>query len=252
MASRTLVISNPPHGTVNPQKAAPVLGLIPVETNLKVHYRIPEIWLAEEDPEAGIRGAEHLTEAGARVVVTSSDVLAAVPNQRRIHKFAFGQAGLRVLVGQGGAEIPYEHPIIGVHCVPRLPTGGGDSPDDGAAFLDLYLKSATGLTRLSLYTDLVDYSGLGDARVASHSRNMAQFMERLTERFTALRLDTRLVNMQLRRRLGSAPSTVQANKRRGYSFATPGLDALLKDVAPGLADIGQSDWSSRLVYLTLR
>ena len=254
MTSRTLVISNPPHERVDLQKAAPVLGLIPVEFNLKSHYPIPEIWVAEGDPEAGIHAAEALTEAGARVVLVSSDALAAIPEQLGVHKFAFGDAGLRVLLSDGPAEIPYDHPVTGVYCVPRASTGGpgGSSGSDTAAFLDLYLAGAGGLTRLCFSAERVDFAGLGADRVPSHAQNMARLVARIEEAFTALRLDRRLVNMQIRRRTGAGAPAAGECDRRGYSFASAGYDALLQAVAPDLMEVKQPDWSSRLVFLTLR
>lgn len=261
MPGRTLVISNPPHGVVDTFKAAPVLGLIPVEVNLKVHYPIPEIWLAEEDPAVAQQAAAVLRDAKAHVVTTGSDALAAVPAQRVIRSFAFGETGMTVTLRNGKAEIPYAYPTLAVHCVPQPPPGGTGAPplqvdgdgtvvSEASPFLDLYLRSQTGVVRLALYAELLDFSGLGERMVSSHARNMAQLMEAFKERFTAVHLDARLVNMQLRRRLGVGTPATRENTRRGFSYASPGLHDLLNVVAPELVGVGQSDLSSRLVYLT--
>lgn len=261
MATRTLVISNPPHGVVDTHAAAPVLGLIPVELNLKVHYPIPEIWLAEEDAAKGEGAAALLREAGASVVVVSSDSLVSVPAQRLIQSFAFGEKTLAVALKKGKAEIPYGYAMIVVHCVPQLPAGAKGAPpiqvdgdgtcvSEASAFLDLYLESGKGVVRLALFSELADFSGLGARRVPSHARNMAQLMASLEERFVGLHVDHRLVNMQLRRRTGVVTPAARENTRKGFSFASPGLHELLQAIAPSWVDIGQSDLSSRLVYLT--
>jgi hypothetical protein len=42
----------------------------------------------------------------------------------------------------------------------------------------------------------------------------------------------------------------EAQRRKGYSFASPGLHQLLQKIAPALADSTNTDFSSRLAFLT--
>ncbi len=263
MPRRILVISNPPHGAVDVHVCAPVLGLIPAELNLKVHYAVPEIWLAEEDAEEALRAAEVLSEANARVVPVGSDALVAVPGQRLIREFTFGPTALSVTLREGRVEIPYAHPMLLVHCVPQPPPGGTGAPpiqvdpdgttvSEASAFLDFYLRAKTGLVRLALYSELVDFSGLAERETSSHARNMALILDDIRERFVGVHVDGRLEKMQLRRRSGVGTPAPRENTRKGFSFASPGLHELLQAVAPSLLDIGQSELSSRLAYLTTR
>jgi hypothetical protein len=60
-------------------------------------------------------------------------------------------------------------------------------------------------------------------------------------------MDKRLVGMRLRARLGRrAPG---AEHRRGFSFASPGLLALLAALEQGLERVTQPELSTRLAFL---
>ncbi len=264
MPSYTLIVSNPPHGEVDLHGAAQVLGLIPVEANLKVRYSIPEIWIAEADPAKAETAAGQLREAGANVVTARSEELVAVPSQRLVHGFSFGKNGLAVALKAGNANIPYHHPMIAIHCTPRVPEGGtggppwfpegpsGPSVSDGSTFLDLYLPSKSGIVRLAVYQEVADFTGLGDRKVASQAQNMVRFVQELEKRFTKVRADHRLLNMQLRRRPSAGTPPNVENTRRGFSYASPGFFQLIGAIAPALKGISQSELSSRLAFLTDR
>jgi hypothetical protein len=60
-------------------------------------------------------------------------------------------------------------------------------------------------------------------------------------------VDERLVNMQVRRRVGAPPPGMV---RRGFSYATTSLNELLESLAPGLSEIEHEDLASRLAFLT--
>lgn len=264
MEGDVLVISNPPHGTVDARRAAPLLGLIPAEVNLKAHYHVPEIWLAGTDRAGMEEAAGALRDAGLNVVVVAADDLRAVPDQKLVRSFAFGEAGLCLTLDEQGVEARYDHPIIAVTCTPRPPEGGvgGVLPapvtgeragiSEVSPFLDLYALRQAGVLRVAVYPEIVDFSGLGPHIAPSHAGNMLHFVQEFEKRFTRVRFDRRLMNMQLRRRPGVAVPAVREDTRRGYSYASRGLLELLEAVAPELRDISQAELSSRLAYLTDR
>ena len=94
MQEFTLAISDPPHGQIDLQKAAPALGLAPADLRMKTTYRVPEIWLADPDRGQVEPGAVTLREAGLNV----DDEILALGGYRvtpqtfadRLHQYAPG------------------------------------------------------------------------------------------------------------------------------------------------------------------
>jgi hypothetical protein len=70
------------------------------------------------------------------------------------------------------------------------------------------------------------------------------------DRFGHGRVDRRLVGMRLRARGSVRPPG--SEHRRGFSYASPGLAALLAAVSDGLDHVPQAELSARLAYLTQR
>ena len=48
VSARFLLISDPPHGTVDAAEAAAYFGLTVAEVRMKANYGLPEIWFADE------------------------------------------------------------------------------------------------------------------------------------------------------------------------------------------------------------
>jgi hypothetical protein len=243
MAGPTLVIAHPPHGDVDVQLAAFVLGLTPVDVRLKVAYPIPEIWFASDDRAAADHEATLLRRAGIRVVVVPGAALAAVPARRVIGVFAFGEGAL-VLHDGDEYTLPYDSPVVAVLFTPRIAETKGPQPP---SFLDLYLPPPGEPRRWTVLQGATGFDGMGDRQTASFGTNVHQLAARIEERFVSAVLDRRLEHMRVRRRLGVPPPGVA---RQGYSFATAALNALLEAVRPGLSEIENDDLSSRLAYLT--
>jgi hypothetical protein len=238
----TLILSHPPHGEVDLKLAAPVLGLTPVDVRLKVNYPVPEIWLAEPEP-AGEAAAGTLRRAGLRVTVVPAQALAAIPGRNPVLSFAFEEPGLLIRAAEP-STLGYDVSIIGVLFTPR--------PDESKAaatpaFLDLYAAAQGGLRRWTFLQGTTGFGGMGARQSASFGMNVHALAADLGRRFARCTLDERLVNMRVRRRLGTPPPGVV---RRGYSYATASLNQLLESLTPGLSEIDDDDLASRLAFLT--
>jgi hypothetical protein len=239
----TLVLSHPPHrGEVDLKLAAPVLGLAPADLRLKIKYPVPEIWAAEPAPAAQAAAAT-LTQAGFRVVAIPGTALAAIPERNPVVSFAFEEHGL-IMRGAEQGTLEYDAAVIGVLFTPR-PGESKDAPVP--AFLDLYAIVRGHLRRWTCLQGATGFGGMGQRQSASFGMNVHAFAGDLGRRFAKCTLDERLVNMQVRRRIGAPPPGVV---RRGYSYATASLNDLLDSLAPGLSQIEHEDLASRLAFLT--
>ena len=256
MASHALLVSNPPHLKVDALAASAVLGIPPVEANLKVRYLVPEIWVADPDRPVVEADALDLREAGMRCAVIDGQQLRGIPSQQLVRSFAFSEQGIALRTDVTARDLRYEEPMIVLPVSPRAAEGAPPGMrvtiapsvqvSDVCPFLDVYLPDGN---RFAIYADLVDFAGLGAEATASQQHNISRVAEILRERLRRARFDDRLGNMQLRRPRQSLPPHL-LEARRGYSFASPGLDELLTEIAPELRNAHQAELSSRLAFLT--
>jgi hypothetical protein len=239
----TLVLSHPPHGgEVDLKLAAPVLGLAPADVRLKVNYPVPEIWAAESAPAAEAAAAT-LRLAGFRVVVVPGAALAAIPPRNPVVSFAFEDHGLLVRGAEQGT-LGYDASVIAVLFSPRPgESKGGPAP----AFLDLFTVVRGRLQRWTFLQGATGFGGMGTRQSASFGMNVHAFAADVGRRFAKCTTDERLVNLQVRRRVGAPPPGMV---RRGFSYATTSLNELLESLAPGLSEIEHEDLASRLAFLT--
>jgi hypothetical protein len=238
-----LLVSNPPHGDVDLAKASPILGLVPADLRLKAHYPVPEIVLAEDDPAVAERAAAALREAAFHVAVVPGRALAEIPDRRPVPLFDF-QGDALVLEADVSLRLPYEAPLVAVQFAGRPGETKGPIPHP---FLDLYALTGGTLQRWTFAQGATVFEGLGERATASFGTNLQTLAEEIEERFAAATVDRRLVNMQVRRRVGTPPAGVQ---RRGFSYATAPLNALLERLRPGLSELEHQELASRLVFLT--
>jgi hypothetical protein len=239
-----LVVSHPPHGDVNLAVAAPLLGLTPVDLRLKLHYPVPEIWIAEEAGDAAGAVANELFQAGFSTVVIPGAALAEIPDRTVVPFFNFEADGL-ALETASPFTLPYDMPLIAVRFSARVEEATHVLPP---SFLDVYAVVNTTLRRWTFLQTETGFAGLRGRVTASFSANVKALVTELVNRFPKARIDHRLVNMQVRRRVGSPPPGVQ---RRGYSFATAALHELLEIITPGLSGIEHQELASRLAFLTM-
>lgn len=243
MSPPALVLSHPPHGAeVDVKLAAPVLALVPADVRLKVNYPVPEIWAADA-ANAAEASAARLREARFRVVVVPASALAAIPARNPVTSFAFEDHRLLIRAREE-TPLAYEAPVIAVLFTPRP---GESKASPAPAFLDLYAMAGGRLRRCTFLQGATGFGGMGERQSASFGMNLHALAAGIGQRFSKPTLDERLVNMQVRRRVGAPPPGVI---RRGYSFATASLNALLESVAPGLSEIEHEDLASRLAFLT--
>lgn len=270
MQEYTLVISNPPHGQVDLPKAAPVLGLAPVELRMKTLYRVPEIWLADPDRNRIEEAARTLQDAGLNAAIAPGEEFLTLPVQAKVLSFSFADEHLVAAVGSARVELPYDVQVIAVLHTPRegggtrtsevlgartsaamaVPGAAGQPKD--SAFFDMYTSREGKLVRLSVVQDVADFSGLGAQKLPSAAGNMRKFVSEWEGRFPQATVDRRLVNLQLRKTIALAKPSAAPEQRKWFSFASKGFTELIDTIAPELKRITQADFSSWLIYLTMR
>ncbi len=283
MSARHLLISNPPHGDVDALEAAPHFGLAAVEVRMKANYGLPEIWFAGED-EAKLQATSAALETvGFNSVVVASSDLVEIPEQSPAVSFVFTDEGLSVEHDDSEWTMAYDVPTVGVFCRPRggaldakAPTksitshflssgrmgigrpspGSGEVEAGASAFLDFYVRSDTGLLRISIVQEVTSFSAL-PANPSPGLSPMQNLVAECEDQFENVYVDRRLEDMTLRgpARVVTEGATEGASPqptRTGFSYATEALDGLLVSLSPDLRGISQPDLSSRLAYLTNR
>jgi hypothetical protein len=283
MATQYLVVSNPPHDSVDPRATARCFGLSPAEAKMKSNFRAPEIWLADADRSALERNMDELRAAGARVQLLDGAVLVEVPAQVAASSFCFTDAGFIATADDGQVEIPYDARVCAVFCRPpagvsmeprktmsmadtigrgstsvMLSRGVGTAASlaetlERSTFVDLYATFGDEVQRISVAQDIVDFSGLGPRKQPNAAANMTAFIEECEERFPQISVDRRLVDVLPRRRIMvGAAHTHEHEDRRLYSFGTRALSSLLESISPRLKDLTQYELGSRLSYVMSR
>jgi hypothetical protein len=145
--------------------------------------------------------------------------------------------------------------LMGFGTGSRASLAGVGAEKAESPFLDIYVpgeSSSARPLRLALGQDHVDFSGLGDLKLPRPADNMVLFVAEFEDRFSAARVDRRLVGMQRRSRAMVSKRTPISGERKGFSFATAALSQLLESLSPDLKAINQFDLASRLAYLTDR
>lgn len=279
MGNYRLVVSNPPQLDVNADRAAPLLGLTPDQFEAKVRYGVPEIWFAHPDGERANDVARALSEAGCRIALFDSKDIVTLPSRNRVRSFSFTDRGLVAHSDSGDTEVEYAAAVEAVFYRPRetspdlsgvsrrsrsssyfsirdrlVETGPattevGGADEDAIPFLDLYVPQEGTIQRFTVQQNAVNFSGLGRVQPRA-AANMEALVGSCEDRFGPTRVDRRLVGMRIRTR-GSkrAPGS---EHRRGFSYASPGLLALLAALDPAIANVSQAELSTRLAYLTHR
>ena len=252
MDTYTLVVSNPPHeNEVDAPRAAPCFGLTATDVLMKAKYGAPEIWVVSTVGSKMEDAARTLREAGLNVMVIEGKDLANIPAPARVKSFSFTDTYLLARMDNFEVGLLYDAPITAVFC--KAPEG---SPAEltrptGSALLDIYGSRKGELLRIPFVQEVVNFSGLANVKLPTAEGNMLKFVWECERRFTKAQFDRRLVDVRLRRSLiiDTAASSYQ-QQRKGFSYATTGLAALLESLSPDLKDISQFELGSRLAYLT--
>jgi hypothetical protein len=143
--------------------------------------------------------------------------------------------------------------LMGFGTSSRGSSAGDEEETPESPFLDIYIPGAStdgGVLRAAVVQDQVDFSGLGELQLQRATDNMVMFVAEVEDRFSAVHLDRRLVDMQPRSRAMVSRRMAASPERKGFSFATAALSQLLESLGPDLKDITQFDLASRLAYLT--
>lgn len=247
--TKTLVVSNPPHGLVDAKRAAPLIDLLPVEMVLKAHYPIPEIWLVRDDAAAAEASATALRDAGLATKAVPAAALGRLPPQSPVEAFSFGQDGLALALDEEDVVLPYDLPVIVVACSPRDVPPEPEGTGAWGVFADVYAETRDRVVRVGVSATTTDFDSLQGTNLAGPSGRLSRFLQECESRFRRLVVDRRLMHLQLRRKLLPPPPGVQ---RKGFAFGTPALNTLLDGIAPGASALSQCEISSRIVYLTQR
>jgi hypothetical protein len=265
-----LVVTDPPHRSVDVEAAAALLGLDVEDARLKIGYGAPEV-LSAADAGPAVDFAKSLRDVGLNVAVIHGSDLSRIPWPAPVASFTFGVDGLTLCFSGGDVEISYDTPVLGVYCSPPTGRGTGDDtaaarqatgqPGGGPAIaeaiewmanFDLYFEQAGALQRISIVQDLVDFSGLADLQQATAAANMSVTVSACRRYFRQIDVDTRLENVRPRQRFVMGEQGFDLDLRKMYSFGTLLLRQALDAVSPELKDLTQYELGSRLAYVLHR
>lgn len=254
-----LVVSDPPHGKVDHQAVADVLGLHVTDTSPKIGFPAPEV-LRASDAARAVPFAHLLNDAGLRVAVIDGEDLARVPWPAPLASVTFGVDGLVGEFRDTGIVVRYDAPVFAVYCkppagymrpaTPRLtPWAAGlaiAEAIDGMTILDLYFERDGALERATIVQDVTDFNALGDVHRATPAETIAAVLGECRRRFSSIRVDARLENVRPRRRFVAGEAGFDVDLRKHYSFGTLLLRHVLASISPDLKDLTHYEYGSRL------
>jgi hypothetical protein len=278
MSTQFLVVSNPPHRTVDAATAAVHFGLTPAEARMKTNFPAPEIWLAGSVRERMEEAQSSLADCGVNTVVVAGQDLVTVPDRNVVQSFSMEDSRIVMSTAEGEFTVDYDAPVAGVYCKPavdvfmgrhrganlagdlgrpsssvmldRMSTYGSSGaiqPEKPAAeaFLDLFASLDGGDRRWSLVAGTTDFSSLQSvARDPLHA-----LVAECVRSLSALSLDRRLENVRVRERVVVGQLSPGEELRKLFSFGSLALAKLLDEISPDLHDLTQGELGSRLSYL---
>lgn len=248
----TLVVSDPPHGEVDLEIAAALLGLDVFSTRLKANFAAPEVMLAS-DPEKASRFAAQLRAVGFNASILDGGTLRDLPWPDPASSLMFDASDMRATVRGAVVDIPYQSEVVGVYCRPPgddrtrrtnveidRAVASDHGPTIAAAIqrrsiLDLYFHDAGSLRRVTIVPDWLK---------ADEGAVIKEFVKRSK----SLRLDTRLEGVRPRAPFVIGGAAHQGPERRRYSFGTLLLREVLESISPDLRAVPQYEFGSRLAY----
>lgn len=244
MQPQILVVSDPPHGNVDAEVVAEILGLEVDDALLKIAFPAPEI-LSASGPDRAREVARSLEDTGLSVVVIDGFRLANVPWAKPASTLDFEAGALVGAVHGQTIEIDYEAPLLGVYFRPpaepsrdagatlgvALRAGGGPAIAEAlewAPHLDLYFGRSGGLERIVIVEDV------------------AEVLEECERRFGRIDVDRRLEGVRPRQRFVAGEAGFDMDLRKAFSFGTLLLRQILESISPDLRDVPQFEFASRL------
>lgn len=249
-STNLLVVSDPPHGEVEVEAAAAVLGLPPEHTRLKIRFRAPEV-VAAGDEERTFAVATSLRAAGVSVQIRDGELLAQVPWPTVVSSVEVGEKGLRAALGDRAVEIGYDDPVLAVHCQPPssfVPPPDATQPRQAVVTGPAAAEAIEWVPHLDFY-----YQGDGGpGRLSVAGAGLAEAVDACHQRFTNLVLDNRLVGVRPRRRFVAGDQGFNPDQRKRYAFGTLLLRHALESISPELRDLTHYELGSRLAYILSR
>ena len=272
MSDSYLLISDPPHGEVEPQQIAHVFGFTAAEALMRIHFPAPEIWFADDNLSGLKQKGAALCRAGAKVRIIRGSILALIPPPSSLESFSLQEEQFAGYL-ESGAEltVPYNARLIVVSC--RIAGGGTGESDETnlyshrTAGANLGHKfGMSGQMAGSARQDTLAHSGNAEAEAETEFAD-AYFVgqgcvQRATMRWAKMdfsglgngvqtsmegnrkelivRLKRRFRETDLDERLTNAPAP------KPFLVGARGLPAILGDIDPVLKNLDTADLLSRL------
>lgn len=260
MQPQILVVTDPPHDSVDIPAVAVILGISEHDAKLKMGFGAPEVLVAS-DPEPARETAGALRAAGVSVKILDGSALERIPWPTPALSFAFGRDGLVADTPEGIVSIGWDSPVFAVYCRPPSDFNPPEhAPVDDAsglsgpevaeasqwgAILDLYVERDGTTRRLLVSEALTDFSALsmngptGDV--------VAQTAGLCRDRFENLALDDRFDRVRPRQRFKMGDESFDLDMRKLFSYGTLLLQQVLASVSDDLGNLTQYEYGSRLV-----
>jgi hypothetical protein len=254
-----LVVSDPPHGKVDHQAVADVLGLDVTDTSPKIGFGAPEV-LRPSDEARAVPFAHLLNDAGLRVAVIDGEDLARVPWPAPLASLTFGTEGLVGEFREAGVIVRYDQPVLAMYCKPPAGYKRPETPRltpwatglaiaeaiDGMTILDLFYERDGALARASIVEGVTDFAAPGRVQGASPGGSLAAVLDECRGRFARMHVDARLENVRPRRRFVAGEAGFDIDLRKHYSFGTLLLRHVLASISPDLKDLPHYEYGARL------
>lgn len=260
MQPQILVVTDPPHDSVDVPAVAAILGISEHDAGLKMGFGAPEVLVAT-DPEPAREMAGALRAAGVSVKVLDGSALDSLPWPTPALSFAFGRDGLVADTPEGIVSIGWDTPVFAVYCRPPADFNPPEQPhiDDPnaltgpeaaeasqwGAILDLYVDRGGETRRLLVSEALTDFSALQmngpDGDVVAQTAGLCR------DRFTNLSLDERFNQVRPRQRFRMGDESFDLDMRKLFSYGTLLLQQVLASVSDDLGNLTQYEYASRLV-----
>jgi hypothetical protein len=257
-----LVVTDPPHGSVDIPTVAEILGISEQDAGLKMAFGAPEVLMAT-DAEPARDMASALREAGVAVKVLDGHALDRLPWPTPALSFAFGKDGLVADTPDGVLSIGWDATVFAVYCRPPTDFSPPETPaavqnleavtgqeaaeaSQWGAVLDLYVERNGTMRRLLVSEALTDFSALalggptGDVVAATASE--------CRDRFENLVLDDRFDRVRPRQRFKMGDESFDLDMRKLFSYGTLLLQQVLASVSDDLGSLTQYEYGSRLVH----
>ena len=268
MASQLFVVSDPPHGTVDQDEVAALLGIDIDVLRLKIGFPAPEV-LAANDPEPALAVAERLERTGMSVKALDGASLAGVPWPALVSSCYFDESALTARVGDEAIVVPYEAPIAvvsftppadfdgpGAEAIPAVrAAGAGRALAEAIQFLpgtDVYVPRPGGLRRITFVGGVTDFGGLPSQPGSATAEVLEATVAELARRYPHAAVDTRLENVRPRRKFAMGDESFDLDMRKLFSYGTLLLRQALMAVDPELGDLPQYELGSRVAWALSR